>query len=134
MANKISYKLKYSGEEINKLLDSAQEISGLIDKTNEIDKLAETVKNLKKSFDEIPITQGGCLSVTSGSAGSSKIETIEFATKFNNTPSIILVPIAEDNKIVEVRAQIITTSNFKISVKAKEANVGIDIYWIAMEQ
>ena len=134
MANKISYKLKYSGEEINKLLDSAQEISGLIDKTNEIDKLAETVKNLKKSFDEIPLTQGGCLSVTSDAAGFSKIKTIEFATEFNNTPSVMLVPIAEDNKIVDVSAQIIPTSNFKISVKAKEANVGIDIYWIAMQQ
>lgn len=128
MANKISYKLKYSGEEINKLLDSAQEISGLIDKTNEIDKFAETVKNLKKSFDDIPLTQGGCLSVTSGTAGSSKIETIEFATEFNNTPSVMLVPIAADNKIVDVSAQIIATSNFKVGVKAKEANVGIDIY------
>lgn len=134
MANKISYKLRYSGEEINKLLDSAQEISGLIDNTNEIDKFAETVKNLKKSFDYIPLTQGGCLSVTSGAAGSSKIETIEFATEFNNTPSVMLVPIAADNKIVDVSAQIITTSNFKVGVKAKEANVGIDIYWIAIEQ
>ena len=134
MANKVSYKLKYSGEEINNLLDSAQEISGLVDKANEIDKLTETVKNIKKSFDDMPLTQGGCLSVTSGAAESSKIKTIEFATEFNNTPSVMLVPIAEDNKIVDVSAQIITTSNFKISVKAKEANVGIDIYWIAMEQ
>lgn len=108
------YKLKYTGEEVDRLL--------------------ETAKTLKSVYDKMKRVQAGCETISSTSAGTDIIKVIDFSIKFNDIPNVVLIPTYLDNKTSKVKILNITSSNFKVQVVGNDNDVTTNLYWIATEK
>lgn len=108
------YKLKYTGEEVDKLL--------------------ETAKTLKSIYDKMKRVQAGCETISSTSAGTDTIKVIDFSIEFNDIPNVVLIPTYLDNKTSKVKILNITSSNFKVQVVGNDNDATTNLYWIATEK
>lgn len=108
------YKLKYTGEEVDRLL--------------------ETAKTLKSVYDKMKRVQAGCETISSTSAGADVIKVIDFSVAFNGVPNVILIPTFLNGKTAKAKVLNITSSNFKVQVVGNDNDAITNLYWMAAEQ
>ena len=107
------YKLKYMGEEVDKLLDAAKELKHLDDLMSRV--------------------QAGCASVSTNSAGTVQTKAINFSRAFGKIPNIVLIPITKDDKTAIVEVINSSTSGFSFKLIPNDENAVTDVYWWASE-
>lgn len=110
--DKTEYKLKYTGEQVEKLLDEIKKISSFWNTTSR--------------------NQFGCVNVMSGFAGTDVTKQINFGAEFDKDPNIIIMPRTYGNKKADVSVMSVSTTGFKIKLNSDYDDTNTDVYWMAM--
>jgi len=99
-----------------------------------VQMLSQIINELKEKANETPLVQAGNVSIVIPSTNTPITERVYFDKPFDNTPSIALLPVTSDPRVVNLSTTSVTETYFDLIIVRTNNTVTTSVQWTATER